>query len=266
MNILHISDIHFRKVYEKRENGYKGMLYCMQSPLIPLEYSLKKAQKQAIIDLVIISGDLTEDGEVEDYAFLREFIENIIGETKIIVTLGNHDNKANFRKGWLKIKETSQPYNYMEFFESFCVISVDSSSEKNPNGVLGKEQLIWLEQAFVKAEEQPVILVTHHHLLKNQSSMPPMQEVDKFLEVIKDKNIICILNGHTHHHYTGKVVDKAYYTVDSMSFCGEDEEYGSVRFEEKYGYNIYQIINGEIKKEFIETFETGKILKTIKMN
>ena len=48
------------------------------------------------LDLVIISGDLTEDGEIDDYRYLKTWLENALGETTILVTLGNHDIKEHF--------------------------------------------------------------------------------------------------------------------------------------------------------------------------
>ena len=40
MNILHISDIHFRQVYDQVETGYKGMIAKMDNPLLQLRKSL----------------------------------------------------------------------------------------------------------------------------------------------------------------------------------------------------------------------------------
>lgn len=268
MNILHISDIHFRSVYEhdEDEEGYKEMLCCMQSPLIPLEYCLKKVLEKEKIDLLIISGDLTENGEKTDYKLLKQYIESIAKGTKMIVTLGNHDNKANFRAGWLGEKESDCPYNRIFEFDDFCVISFDSTNHNAPNGKIGKEQLAWLRKAFEETGSKPVIIVTHHHLLKYQYSMPPADGAEEFLEVIRNKNISCILTGHTHHHYQGMAAGIPYFTAASMSFCGEDEENGAVRFEEKYGYNLYRLENGKIKEQIIKTFITGKILKSIFIN
>lgn len=266
MNILHISDIHFRRAYEHCENGYKGMLSCMQSPLIPLDYCIKKVQEKEKIDLLIISGDLTEDGEAEDYAFLKKHLESLIGQTKMIVTLGNHDNKANFRKGWLGEEESDVSFNRIYHFEDLCVISFDSSLQGEPDGTIGEEQLTWLRAAFEKTKEKPVILVTHHHLLKKQSGIPPVPGAKHLLEVIGKQKILCILNGHTHHHYVGMAAGKPYYTADSMSFCGEAEENGAVRFEEKYGYNLFRTEAEKITEQKVETFTTEKIIKTIFMN
>lgn len=264
MNILHISDIHFRRSYEACGDGYKGMLFCMQSPLIPLDYCIKKVQENEKIDLLIISGDLTEDGDAEDYAYLKNHLERLIGETKMIVTLGNHDNKANFRKGWLKEKEEERSYNQIFYFEDLCVISFDSSIQGEPDGKIGKEQLAWMKEAFEKSNDSSIILVTHHHLLENQSTTPPVPGAEDILKVIGEQKILCILNGHTHHPYAGMAAGTPYFTAGSLSFCGETEENGAVRFEEKYGYNFYQINDGEIMEEKIITFMTNKTIKTIK--
>lgn len=99
MNILHISDIHFRREYEACDEGYKGMLAKMQNPLIPLGECLTHLQSQTALDLVIISGDLTEDGEIDDYRYLKDWLKKALGDTEIIVTLGNHDIKEHFHVG-----------------------------------------------------------------------------------------------------------------------------------------------------------------------
>lgn len=111
-----------------------------------------------------------------------------------------------------------------------------------------------------------MIFITHHHLLENQSTMYCAVDADLLLEQIQNTNTIAILNGHTHHHYMGTVGKKPYFTADGMSFCGEDEEGGLVRFEERYGYSLYQITDGKITKQEVETFITGKVLDIIKMN
>ncbi|WP_394522626.1 metallophosphoesterase family protein [Lacrimispora sp. JR3] len=264
MNILHISDIHFRRRYEPCDDGYKGMLFCMQSPLIPLNSCIKKVQKKDKIDLLLISGDLTEDGDPEDYAYLKDHLKRLMGETKMIVTLGNHDNKANFRKGWLKEKEDGGFYNQVFHLKDVSVISFDSSLQGEPDGTVGEKQLAWLKKALEEIKNRPVILLTHHHLLKNQSTTSPVPQAEKLLKVIKEQKLLCILNGHTHHPYVGTAGGSRYFTAGSLSFCGESEENGAVRFEEKYGYNLYRINEGEITEE-VFTFTTNKIIKTVFM-
>lgn len=266
MNIVHISDIHFRKNYEQSSAGYKGMLAKMQSPLVPLEKCLEEIQSKQQIDLLIISGDLTDDGEAEDYRFLKQVIQNIIGDIKVIVTLGNHDIKNNFREGWLNESPSEKPYNIIETFKEFHIISFDSAIYENSNGYVSESQLKWLDQALESKQDKPVILVTHHHLIEHQSSIPNLPESQLILDKLQNKNILCILNGHTHHAYKTKIENIPYYTVVGMSFVGEDIGQQQIQFEEKYGYNIYQIKNSQIKDVEHKIVSTGRQLKIVDMN
>ena len=124
MKILHISDIHYRQSYEPCEKGYKAVLYRMQSPLEPLGSCLAQARESyPNLDCLLISGDLTEDGTAEDYAQLRQFIEDQVGGLPVVVTLGNHDNKASFYQGWLGQEPSSEPYNCVAHFGDTAIIS-----------------------------------------------------------------------------------------------------------------------------------------------
>ena len=246
MNILHISDIHFRREYETSEGGYKGMLAKMQSPLIPLEKYLHQLQERTTLDLVIISGDLTEDGEVEDYRYLKNWLQEALGETEMIVTLGNHDIKENFWAGWFGEKASEKPYNQVVMYPEFTVISFDNSSYGYADGIVDEQQLQWLAEVLEEYKEQPIILVTHHHLLPQQSNMPKWPGTERFLALIEPYGI-------------------PYFTVASMSFVGENVGDGLVRFEERYGYNLYCVEQGRITHQTTENFISGHVLKTLDM-
>lgn len=265
MNILHISDIHFRQVYDQVETGYKGMIAKMDNPLLQLRKSLADIKNKQEIELLLISGDLTEDGEVSDYSFLKEWLCHEIGDIPIIVTLGNHDIKANFYQGWLKEDPSGKPYNTVVAFEDFNVISFDSSIHGRPDGQMTDGQFKWLQEQLEKHQEKPMILMTHHHVLKQQSSMPPLPEAKKLLKLISGYPVLCLLNGHTHHVYQGNVNGIHSYTADGMSFVGEEEGQGNIRFEQRFGYNFYRVRHGVMISQISESFFTGKIIARVDM-
>lgn len=267
MKILHLSDIHFRRTYEPCTEGYKGMLLKMTNPLIPLAACLKQLLEEEPIDCLLISGDLTEDGEVEDYRFLKDFLYEKIGEIPIVVTLGNHDIKSNFRLGWLGTTPTENPYNHIEEFEEFTVISFDSSCYGVADGKIAQGQLSWLNSALKKTADKPVILMTHHHLLSYQGPTPELPGSQRLLELLRgQKNLICLINGHTHHQFTTQISGIPYFTVDSMSFSGEDQEDGTIRFEERSGYNLYKIEQGRLTQKKSETWLNGRVLTHIRID
>lgn len=297
MYILHLSDIHYREGLGSREGeggrcmtgkcspikpggqfpapeGYQNMLSAMQNPLIFLDECLNRvAENREKINLIVITGDLTEDGTAEDYRCLKRHIQMKTGDIPVVVTLGNHDNKKSFREGWLG-RETaggsgshdacnSAPYHAVERVEGTVVISFDTSLQGVSDGCLDEERLDWLRSALEEAGNRPSILVTHHHLLPEQGQIPPLPGGKRLLSLIENSGVLCIFCGHTHHHYSGLAAGRPYYIADSLSFCGDDIGGGHVRFQEKYGYNIYRMEEGMVRMCRSETFANGRILGTL---
>ena len=262
MKILHISDIHFRQDYGEFETGYKGMISKMDNPLIHLKTCLEQVEPY---DLLLISGDLTEDGTVEDYSFLKNWLKKETENVPMIVTLGNHDIKEHFYEGWLNEKPSQKPYNLVTAFEDFYLVSFDTSVYGVADGTLSDNQFNWLEEQLKSLNDKPIILMTHHHLLNNQSSTKALPESNRLIKMIKKYPVLALLNGHTHHVFTGDIFGIQYYTVSGMSFIGEDEGEGIVRFDQRHGFNLYEIENKKIIQQSSENFITGKTIARVNM-
>lgn len=267
MRILHISDIHFCKGYEESLTGYKSVLYKMQSPLLPLDFCLDRVLKETPdLDVLLISGDLSEDGTEEDYRHLHSYLSEKMGDIPVLVTLGNHDNKESFHRGWLG-EEGNAPYNVVKRIGDVTIIGFDNSVQGNPNGEITEEQMRWLTGTLEAHTGETIFLLIHHHLKDKQlSGVPYMPGSDEFLDFLREKGVSCIFCGHTHHKYSGMLKDIPYYTVDGMSFYADDRVDGGVRFQEKFGYGYYEFDNGIITLHKTETFATGKILADLFFN
>lgn len=265
MNILHISDIHFRKEYSGSFNAYERMLGKMESPIRLLELCISRAVQENSVDLLVITGDLTDNGTVEDYRILRQKIMEITkGKIPVMITPGNHDHKENLRIGWLGVKGGWEPYGTLYETEDLRVFSVDSSEKGNANGRIADSHLLWLKENLAAAPGKPVLLITHHHFSEKQADIPCMRCRKEFWDLLHQYPVVGILNGHTHHHAKGMIFDIPYYTADSLSFCGENLTDGTVRFQETYGYSFYTVEQGMIRIEKTETISTGKIIDICK--
>ena len=67
-------------------DGYQAMLSAMQNPLVFLDDCLDRvAGDWERIGLVVITGDLTEDGTAEDYRCLKHHIRKRIGDIPLVV-------------------------------------------------------------------------------------------------------------------------------------------------------------------------------------
>jgi len=188
MNVLHISDIHFRESYLPCEEGYQGMLAAMQNPLIPLEECIQDAKARVAIDLVVISGDLTEDGAPADYASLKRYLEKAFGSVPIVVTLGNHDIKRHFRQGWQgKSVETASdtPFNQVYETETLAIVTFDNSCYGYANGIVDERQFEWLQATLAQLKEKKIVFVTHHHLLPDQASTPAWAGANRLVALLQ---------------------------------------------------------------------------------
>ena len=78
----------------------------------------------------------------------------------------------------------------------------DSSDEKFNDGLITDKSCMLLRKSL-ENRDIPTVVLTHHHLIKKQFEMPVAQYGDEFREIIRNSNILAVLNGHTHHPYEG---------------------------------------------------------------
>lgn len=263
MIFLHISDIHFLRKYNKAESGYNSIFNNMTNPIEQIRKAVKKIEKEKL-DFVIITGDLVEEGTSDDYKVLKENLDTIFKGIPYIVTLGNHDNKEEFYKGWLNEELKDIPYNTTMKIGDIKIISFDNSEFHNNNGIIDSNRCSWLRNELEKDKDKKVILMLHHHLLEEQFNLPQVSFDNEFKEIIKNSSIIAIFSGHTHHPYKSKFMDIPYFTSGSLSFIGYNENNGEVRFEENSKVNLCKYDGEQIIVEVIEVTDERKVLTYVK--
>ncbi len=258
VKFLHLSDLHFLRKYPVAETGYPAVLYKMTSPLVQVEECLNQIAISEL-DFVLISGDLTDGGDHEDYRYLRRFMETRLPGKPLIVTPGNHDNRLALYRGWLGERERTTPYNQVVELENLTIVSFDNSAPGCPAGQISEEQTDWLEETLAGIGSRPVILMTHHHFNSEQSDMAPVSYPDRFERIVAASTIIGIFGGHTHYHYEGSFAGKPYFTCGSLSFVGESRK-NTVVFRECSSAGLAEINGGDIRYTRIPVREDNKIL------
>ena len=261
MRFLHLSDIHFLRKYHKAEKGYNSIFNNMTNPVEQIKSCLKKVDLKTI-DFIIITGDLVESGSAEDYKVLKYELGRLFKGIPYVVTLGNHDNKEAFYKGWFN-KESNKSYNVVKEIGDLRIISFDNSNYKNSDGFISDSQYNWLKTQLEISNNKKTILICHHHLIKNQFTTPSVSYNDGFEELIRKSSIVGIFTGHTHHSFKGSFAGKPYFSTGSLSFIGYDEGNGIVRLEENAQISICKYEDGKISVKVISTLEEIKLLGKI---
>lgn len=115
-------------------------------------------------DLVVLAGDLADQGAVAAYERLKTAIAPLA--PPLLLTLGNHDDRDNFAAvlGDAHLGETGCA-DHVRDVDGQRIIVLDSlAPEKDGQGGLTAAQLSWLGARLDEARDRPVIVVLHHNI------------------------------------------------------------------------------------------------------
>lgn len=114
-------------------------------------------------DLLLITGDLTNDGRPGQYAALRELLAPLT--VPYYVLPGNHDDRALVRStfsggGYLP---TEGPFlHYVLEGLPLRIIALDTVVDRRPEGTLCPRRLGWLTKRLAEAPDRPTLIAMHH--------------------------------------------------------------------------------------------------------
>ena len=156
------------------------------------------------VDMIVVTGDLTDFGTSDEYNLFREIIEELNIPYRAIP--GNHDNKSVMQKcfedtDWMpKIG----PINWEIDFQDLKVIALDTSIIGRAHGNLETASLNFLRSALNSAKEKPVIVATHHPPVMTgieKMDIQNLRDSDELKEILSTyKGELKLICGHIHRN------------------------------------------------------------------
>lgn len=153
-------------------------------------------------ELVILNGDAARlDGKLEDYQALEKLLHPITSVAPICVSMGNHDDRANFNKIFKssagKNQEVKGKHVTLIEHPLLRIIVLDSLMYVNKAaGQLGKIQRTWLSQTLPKLADRPAVLFLHHTLEDNDGDLTDALQLFSILE--GNRHVKALFYGHSH--------------------------------------------------------------------
>ncbi|WP_321814071.1 MULTISPECIES: phosphodiesterase [unclassified Paraburkholderia] len=153
--IAQVSDIHVRP---------RGRLYqdCVDSNAMFAEAVETLNRLNPAPQLVLITGDLTDEGVPEEYAMLRELLVPL--KQLYAVMPGNHDDRAHLRSAF-----GDQPWpsregelNFGTDVDQVRVLALNTTVSGLHHGELSEATLLWLERELVACTGRPAVIAMHH--------------------------------------------------------------------------------------------------------
>jgi hypothetical protein len=111
-------------------------------------------------DVVLITGDLTNDGDEQVYAAFADIVAAL--HAPFFVLTGNHDDREIMRAWFADHLPGSGPLCYVIDSFSVRLIALDTLVAGEPWGRLGPEQLEWLDARLLEMPERPTVVALHH--------------------------------------------------------------------------------------------------------
>jgi len=220
--IAQLSDLHLvEDDYEKRPVGPRARLSYLSfgRPLAPAERRNRVARaleevRAAGVDHLVITGDLTEDGDPTQFEILAELLAaSHIPEERITIVPGNHDayrcggNFAEAMAGPLRPYARTSLSSVPLSFRDMTLVPISTAFHQSPlrsAGAIAGSELASLQRIAGDSSlrGRPLVFVQHHP--PGRHFVPPLQWVDGLLEhsalasLFEGTPHLYVIHGHTH--------------------------------------------------------------------
>lgn len=190
-------------------------------------------------DVVIHSGDLTNNGVLKEYELAVQKLDMLI--TKPLVAPGNHDE---YNYGYSLFKEMVGPADRDLMIKNVAIFIIDSPQPDRDEGRLGRRRQTNLEERLSQTRRDAIkILVFHHHLVSVPFSgrdQHILEDAGDVLDMVMRYNISVVLMGHRHVRRALQVHDTILVNAGTTS---------SIRTRGRLGHSY----------NLIDVFEDGSI-------
>ncbi|WP_150306724.1 metallophosphoesterase [Planctomonas psychrotolerans] len=194
MRILHLTDTHLAA------GGalHHGIVDTLES----LDRVLASVTPDTVIDLVVASGDLSDDGSVESYEVLRDRIEPWARDrgAAVVYAMGNHDTRASFAS--VLGGNPESPLDSSTVIAGTRVLVLDSTVPGAGYGLLRPEQLDWVRNELRTPAPSGSLVVLHHPPVPAATELLQalaLQNPSDLMAAVVGSDVRAILAGHYHH-------------------------------------------------------------------
>ncbi|ACK67776.1 metallophosphoesterase [Rippkaea orientalis PCC 8801] len=214
--------------------------------------------EQLDIDFLLLPGDLTQDGELDNHRWLQQRLAAL--PFPVYVVPGNHDIPSlqpnqqtlgfhQFPDYYYhqSYRNLNQLYYTCEVLPGVQLIGLNSTQFNQQGkqiGCLDENQLAWLEQLLPQLKDQFIFVMVHHNVIEHLPGQANhelgkrymLDNANLLLNLLKESGCQLIFTGHLH------VQDIAYsnniYEITTGSLVSYPHPYRIIEVEHKQHKNI----------------------------
>ncbi|GAA3409960.1 metallophosphoesterase family protein [Paenibacillus hodogayensis] len=241
MRFVHLTDTHLNAP------GKNGQ-FPTSNHFEKVEQTIRHVRETGVDpEFVLVTGDLSHGGDVEDYIFIRSLFDEASRQlgVPVYVVLGNHDHLSAFRQGYLGESPSEDPFYYVQYIQGLRLIGLNSQVSGQPGGRIDDVQLSWLENQLQTPAPKGTIVALHHPLISLGGYTAKgllVENREQIARVIAGTDVKGVFAGHVHSNLFGISQGIFHIVAAGTAFTAELEE-GRQHFQfvDMCGYNIVTV-------------------------
>ena len=188
ISVLHITDLH---LFAEQGRELLGVVTDAS-----LEAVLDLALGQATPDALLVTGDVTQEGEAEAYQRACEIVVQRFSGPSLWLP-GNHDLGAVMRA-------SGAPMNQLEL-RDWLIVTIDTHIDDEVSGHIDGAEIERLEELLTRSEAPHVLICGHHPPVPVGTSWLDTQVIDNAAELLamleRHEQVRGYLFGHIHQAF-----------------------------------------------------------------
>ena len=152
-------------------------------------------------DLLLVTGDVVEHGDVKSYAQFREAIAAL--SFPVCLAMGNHDDREAYRQVFPRAPSSDGFIQYAIEDHPVRVLVLDTLETGRHGGGFCEVRAAWLKARLEEAPERPTLIALHHPPIETGHSWMTENPNAAWIKRLKAcidgrSNIVALVSGHLH--------------------------------------------------------------------
>ena len=229
---------------------------------IPVLEAVLEHLSQLDLDFLLLPGDLTQDGEIENHTWLTQRLQQLPFPTYVVP--GNHDVPQplndGYKIGWQEFPSYYRSFGYAktdrlyythEVLPGVRLIGLNSNQFNKKGYIVGsldEEQLVWLDTVLQENPDQLMLVMIHHNVLEhlpNQTHHPigrryMLSNAAALVERLQTAQAGLVFTGHLHVQDIAH--DQGLYDVTTGSLVSYPHPYRLIQIhQDNHGHTQVKI-------------------------
>jgi len=196
MLIAQISDLHIT-----RSDGPLARMVDTDRTLQSVVETLNAMSARP--DVVLLTGDLTDNGTEEEYGRLRELIEPL--KMRALLLAGNHDHIPTLLDVFgdaVPLDLPAEHFSYADHTGPVRLVGLDTTVPGAEHGTFDQVRETWLKATLDDAPDTPTLLFMHHPPFATGirwMDLTRLRGAERFAAVISERpQVRLVVAGHVH--------------------------------------------------------------------